>query len=247
MFSLVTPLQHLTLVNYAVPPERVRQYLPAGIEPATRTGAAGGECAFVSVVTMRDTIAQIGAIPLPPQSTLQINYRTYIRYNGEPAVWFFAMMMHTPFAPLLRAGAGMPVFQANMELEYDWDTDRQYYRSYCFDSVAPDHDLHLDIAGTNRIPDPGHFFATTAEMMTFFTMPLKGLYREPVTKKVICLPVSHIPMQPKSGVAQNVSSSVLHRLGLVPFGEQMRPYTILQQPHAIFIAYAPFRPVHVPA
>lgn len=242
MFSLVTPLHHLTLTNFAVPPERIVPYLPDGIEPATCSGKAGEERAFVSVVTMLDTVSKIGVVPIPPLGTLQVNYRTYIRYNGKPAVWFFAMLMQTPFTPILRAVGGMPVFTAHMELAYGWDDAERYYPYYRFDSVAPDHDLHLDIEGTNRPPEPGDFFATAEQMTAFFTMPLNGLYREPVTGNVICLPVYHIPMQPKAGVARNVSSSFLHRLGIVPFEEQMHPYNILQQPHATFIAYAPFRP-----
>lgn len=74
-------LRHLLLASWPADPEAVSRRLPVGLEPAEVDGES-----IVTVVTFRCTGGRLGRLPLAPFS--QLNARTYLDLEEEPAVFF---------------------------------------------------------------------------------------------------------------------------------------------------------------
>lgn len=238
---MIAPLWHLAMVTYAVPPERVRPHVPPQFELDTRTDQQGKEHAFVSVVTFKNERMSMSLLPWLRLTFLQVNYRTYVRYQGNPGAWFFTVVLQSPLAHFQRQVFGAPAFTAPMRLTYDWDADRQHYRRYRFDSAAPRHTLHLEIEGVDKPAIADTMFASPDEMAHFLTWRLVGYYRERKTHWGRSMTVWHEPMQPRCGVVRTATSTILDRLELVPTSEQSSPYAILLQPRIDFFGQLPKR------
>ena len=74
-------VQRLVVASWPVTREAVRRAAPPGVEPA----AVEGEH-LASVVALRFHGGRLGRLPVPPFS--QLNLRTYVEADGEPAVLF---------------------------------------------------------------------------------------------------------------------------------------------------------------
>ena len=72
------------LLTFQAPEDLIRRLVPAGVEPDRWNGAT-----HVSLVALAMHDVRVRGWPIPGFSShLQVNFRTYIRYRGEPGVWF---------------------------------------------------------------------------------------------------------------------------------------------------------------
>ena len=72
------------LLTFAAPLPLIRRLVPAGVEPDLWNGTA-----HVSLVALGMRQVRVRGWPVPGFTAhLQVNFRTYIRYRGEPGVWF---------------------------------------------------------------------------------------------------------------------------------------------------------------
>src|SRR5579884_787105 len=117
-------LRNLLFVIHAVAPERVRRFLPAGLEPDVRE-TPDGPRAFLATVALESG----AAFPYVLTGFRQVNYRIYVRHRGEPGVMFLrswvssrtaaaAMSLAIPTEP-----AALPYF-ATAEEGFDFLTHR---------------------------------------------------------------------------------------------------------------------------
>jgi hypothetical protein len=79
-------------VSWKTDPDSVARALPADLEPADVDGRF-----LVSAVSFRVEGGRIGRLPVVPYS--QLNVRTYIRWEDEPAVFFLAARVTAPALP----------------------------------------------------------------------------------------------------------------------------------------------------
>jgi uncharacterized protein YqjF (DUF2071 family) len=79
--------RNVFFAHWPMQPERLRPLLPRGLEPDT-----WGERAWVSVVAFHLQVRHRGLPPLGPCfSFLELNLRTYVRRDGEAAIYFLSI------------------------------------------------------------------------------------------------------------------------------------------------------------
>jgi uncharacterized protein YqjF (DUF2071 family) len=80
--------RQLLFAHWQLPAEMLQRHLPAGLELDTFEGAA-----WVSVVAFRLKGVRLrGLPPISPFSNfLELNFRTYVRFVGQPAIYFLTI------------------------------------------------------------------------------------------------------------------------------------------------------------
>jgi uncharacterized protein YqjF (DUF2071 family) len=230
------------MVTFAVPPERVRSYVPAQIELDVRRDAHGTPWALVSAVMFENH----GAGPAAPwlrclRGTFpQVNYRLYVRRDGRAGAWFFRVVMGTPQAAIQRRVFHAPTYSAAFSVRHEWDPARAVYRTYRFQCPAPPHRLTADLAAGAALV-PGPLFVSADEMTAWLTMRPDGYFHDPAGRYLSYMPVRHDAMQPVPGRMIEFSSEVFDRLGVVPAAEQAHPYAVFFQPAIDFFGEYPRR------
>jgi uncharacterized protein YqjF (DUF2071 family) len=82
-------VRDLVLASWETDPERVVRTLPPGLRPAAVDGRH-----VVTIAALRHAGGRLGRLPVPPFS--QLNVRTYVEHEGEPAVFFLMTRVTLP-------------------------------------------------------------------------------------------------------------------------------------------------------
>ena len=116
--------QQLLFLHWRLAPDVVQRLLPEGLEVDTFEGDA-----YVGIVpfTMRD-VSPWWSPSVPGISNFhELNVRTYVRRNGEPGVWFFALEAAASLAVLIaRTFWHLPYHRASMTMRHDGDVLRYW-------------------------------------------------------------------------------------------------------------------------
>lgn len=240
-WSSTNPLTNFCMVTYAVPSERVRSHIPAGLTLDIRFNAQGEEKAFVSAVLFLNDHIRLFPTPWPTFTFRQVNYRTYVHHGDEPGVWFFRLMQHSKMASFNRRVFGAPTFFAPMELAVAFDEHANAFRSYRFDSEAPDHMLHLDVQPALNPPDLEGLFTSHAELEAFLTSRPDGYFNNRRKPGITSIAVWHELLKPSYGIATTAQFSTLNDLGIVPTEEQAAPYCVMLSPKTTLLGQLPKR------
>jgi Uncharacterized conserved protein (COG2071) len=86
---LALRVRDLVLASWTLERENVERVLYPSLEPAQIEGRH-----VVSVAAFRYTSGRVGGVPVPPFS--QLNVRTYVHWEGEPAVFFLRAYVTLP-------------------------------------------------------------------------------------------------------------------------------------------------------
>ncbi len=235
------PLTNFCMVSYAVPPERVRDYIPAGLDLDTRRDSRGDEKAFISAVIFKNDHIRLLPLPWPTFTFLQVNYRIYVRHKNTPGVWFFYLAQDSKMAGFNRRIFGTPTFYAHMRQDCDLDVQRGTSRYYRFDSDAPDHTLHLDVEPASDLTDFDGLFSSAEEMEVFLGSRPEGYFNNLRKPEITGISVWHNVIRPHFGTARRAEFSVLSDRGLVTGEEQRRPYSVMLTPRTVLLGQLPKR------
>ncbi|MFY0527117.1 DUF2071 domain-containing protein [Archangium gephyra] len=116
-WDVTTLLLDFSIITYAVPPEALARHLPPDFEPDTFVLADGRRVAFVSAVPFRDEEFRFGFAPFLRARMGQTNYRAYVRYRGERAVWFFGTSLDSFWVGVPRSLWKLPWHPARMRFQ----------------------------------------------------------------------------------------------------------------------------------
>ncbi|MGH9604035.1 MAG: YqjF family protein [Terriglobales bacterium] len=112
----------LLFLHWPVPPSSLRSLLPAPLDLDLYDGSAwvGVIPFFMSGIRLR------GLPPLPGTSAFaEVNVRTYVRFRGQPGVYFFSLDAASRLAVrAARAWYHLPYFHARMSVEKEADAVR---------------------------------------------------------------------------------------------------------------------------
>jgi hypothetical protein len=103
----------LLFLHWPVEEDVLRPRIPAPLELDAFDGA---HWIGITPFAMWD-IAPSGVPSLPLLSrSLELNVRTYVRFEGEPGIWFFSLDVQNPLMLSARLVFGLPYFPARMSL-----------------------------------------------------------------------------------------------------------------------------------
>ena len=239
--EIVAPLFDLAMVSYAVSPDRVQPHLAPGCELETRLDRSGTPWAFVSAVMFENRRTGPAQIPWLRFTFPQINYRTYVRCRGMTGAMFFAVALRSRMAGLQRLLFRSPSYRAALTLDAVHDSAQQRYQRYRFESTTPGLQVRAEIDDAGEVGRPDAMFASADEMVTWLTMRPEGFYHQVGTTHTARMTVWHDAMRPRAGALREASFELLDRLGVVPFGDQSRPFAVFLQPRIDFYGVNPRR------
>jgi hypothetical protein len=121
--SLAAERQHLSLIVYAVPSERIQALLPPSyeVEEAVINGRAIG---WISVESFLD-VTGVGHSPFE-----QTSYRLHVMRNGKPCLWQMGASLGSLSAVGTRNLWPMPWHLSAMEFHVAYDQTEGRYRTY---------------------------------------------------------------------------------------------------------------------
>ncbi|MEC9048958.1 MAG: DUF2071 domain-containing protein [Planctomycetota bacterium] len=105
--------EDLLFLHWAVEPDALRRFLPAGLELDTFDGRA-----WLGVVPFTMAATRFRCLPPVPTANRfpELNLRTYVRCGDRAGVWFFSLDAHSRLAVEgARVGFGLPYFFAEMQ------------------------------------------------------------------------------------------------------------------------------------
>ncbi len=101
-------VEGFTLINWAVPPERLAAVLPPGLVPTVMV-VGRQRIAWLSVFLGRVVMRAVGGVPVPPLAFHQLNYRTYVEGPHGRRLWIFRSVIGPrPAALAARLAPGFP-------------------------------------------------------------------------------------------------------------------------------------------
>lgn len=235
--------EHLLIVSYAVPPERIRPLVPSALVLDTILDD-GRPLALVSAVAFHARAASMpGGLALPLE-TAQLNLRTYVQPTGR-SVYFIRVEVGTrPLGMLgeivLRGASPAPVLLAP-----DYDEASGRYRAYEVRCFSPAGDVSLDVAGEEVEGPPPLGFASWQAAGRFIADRPVGLASS-TFGGYVRLDVDHAPLEPAVGRLVGARLRSLERLGILSREDAARPHSVFLKRRAVFEVRPP-RPILVPS
>nr|WP_243645222.1 DUF2071 domain-containing protein [Natrarchaeobius chitinivorans] len=155
--------RHGLFAHWPVDPEAIRSHLPRELTLETRDGHA-----WVSVLPF--VLANVGLRWSPSilkTALPELNVRTYVRYRGEPGLFFFSVDIGAPLlARVIGQTTRLPVYHARMRVGADG-------RQVGFSSSRTDDesgwDTHVGARGESGARPPARFDATYRPAGDVFT------------------------------------------------------------------------------
>jgi uncharacterized protein YqjF (DUF2071 family) len=234
--NATTTLRDFAIVTYAVEPKRLAALLPPGFEAETFTLGDGSSRGFVSAVPFRDLDFRLACAPALRFAFGQINYRAYVRYRGERAVWFFGTMLDSPLVAVPRYFWRLPWHHARISIEASWAGAR--CESYALDAHASWGNAGLRCTGTAQDAGCIDGFADAAETSLVLTHPLRGYYYRR-DGRIGTYSVDHERFAMKRAATAEARFTVFEDLGLLETTAQ--PHSVLLLAETVFTIALPPR------
>jgi hypothetical protein len=238
-----TRLLHLALINYALPKERLAQYLPTDRFDIPEFSIGGQRLAMMSAVPFVDVDFHfIRLFPFLKFRFGQTNYRVYVidRKTGQYSAWFFGTTLGSPLVHIARALWQIPWHHARYQFDCHYNAQAKRYERYRYevDSDWGRAEIELEDSGEPVTVVDG--FPSYDEMKLILTHPVNGyFYRLDGT------PGSYSIWHPEMGLtfgrAGRLYFGLYEKLGLLTKEEMGHPHSIFMCPEIEFKVYLPPR------
>lgn len=229
-----TKLLDFAIITWTTPPAALAKHLPAGMEPDTVTLANGQEVALISAVPFRDADFHFRFAPFYKVAMGQTNYRAYVRYKGQRAVWFFGTTL-TGFWRWIPAKLwNLPWHDATMRFDVSWDNDKLiHYRLQAESAWAP---MTLELEPAQAQPTHLDGFIDQEDAEVILTHPLIGYYYR-LDGKLGTYHVWHDKLILSHAKARTARAELFERLELIT--PDQAPHSVLVQPQNHFTIFLP--------
>lgn len=237
------PIRDLLFINYAVSLESIRPIVPEEFDVETIVDLNGKQIAFVSVVPFKVVDLHSTMLPLPHLSFEQINYRTYIKAGGAPAVYFFDMRVSSRMVSTMAAFLGLPINYEEIQIAVGHgpgpiieepgtdtapvNTEGMTYvvRSTGTQGLTAEAviDGRHESVGPQDKAVPPEFF--TERPLGFVSAAAGSIFK---------IEVEHPPMLAKLARKELARASLLESLGILNMDQSMEPHSILYVPETVF-------------
>lgn len=171
-----TTLRHFAIITYAVDPAALRALLPAGFSPEVRVLDDGRDVAFVSAVPFVDIDFRAHFAPFYKIHMGQTNYRAYVWYGGQRAVWFFGTTLAGPWLWVPRHFWNLPWHAASIAVDAQYGP-QGHCREYTMAATSDWGAAQLEMRGSSAPMGRLDGFADEEDTAVVLTHPLVGYFR----------------------------------------------------------------------
>ena len=236
-----TTLRHFALINYAVSPERLAEFIPRDQFEVARFETSEGSKAFLSVVSFLDVDFNFSRLASGIRFTFyQTNHRAYVieKKTGQPVVWFFGTNLGSPLVHIPRQLWKIPWLNTKYTVDCWFDCAANRYQKYNYNFESDWCEGRIELRDTGEPISVMDGFASLDEMKLILTQPTQGFYRR-LDGQVGTYQVWHREMVCTKGVAENLYFSLYEKMGLLSKAEMQRPHSIFLCPEVEFDVHLP--------
>ncbi|HQV26932.1 MAG TPA: DUF2071 domain-containing protein [Thermoflexales bacterium] len=238
-----TLLRHFALVNYTLPPERLRPHIPADRFDIQTVEIDGQPRAMLSAVPFLDVDFRFARLaPWLRWKFGQTNHRAYVidRRTGLPGVWFFGTTLGSPLVYAARGLWRIPWHYARYRIDVHVDPTTGAYERYRYNVNSAWCAARIDLVG-DAAPiglTPG--FASMTEQTLVLTHPVDGFFHR-LDGALGGYSIWHPIMTLTRAQPRDLWFSLYERLGLLSAGEMQRPHSVFICREIPFEVYLPPR------
>jgi hypothetical protein len=267
--ALSGTLHDWLLITWALPAEKVRPHVPAGLALDVLPGPDGSLIAFVQVECLyHESFRWAPLRSGSGQSFHQVTYRVLTRRKGRRGVFDLRTYLSTEEARNARRVLAREADFARFTIHISGDPAREQYEAYQLRAVGdrgqtsveltlpttvrgqstPGGDAALEEDATSDTAPPTTPvarpapppFARFADMVTFLTQRDEEYFAAPLLKDgVVLAPLHHESLTPQTADVKAMRASLLTDLGLVTADDLLKPLAVLLQPSLKVTAYPP--------
>lgn len=223
-------LEGFTLLNYALPPERLRRWIPPDASLATRSWA-GKTHGWLSIFLGRNRLQGIAGLPAFPVQFPMLNYRTYLETDHGHALYIFRSVIGSE---ILTRGAllypQLPAESQPYRLAFDWQDDR--LQGVEATVGADGSELHVKVVRSGAAPDT-HGFAGPQEAVSYLG-DVPDAFFPTGDGRLGLLYSPHPPLHPAGGRLLDARLPWAAEHGLLTTDEALLPDGIFMQGRAAF-------------
>lgn len=235
----VTDLEHFAIITYALPCARLAGF----IHPRFRLDTIeidGVSRALLSVVPFVDINFGSAVFPAPRFRMGQTNYRVYVIDNvtNRRCVWFLGTTLDSWTVLIPRYLWKLPWYRGKISFRCDYDAQQDRYTEYAMHTESEWAAATLLLLHTAGGSWPPKGFPDEESALVCLTHPLQGYYYRQ-DGRLGSYSVWHERIAVTPAQVHTAKFSLLDRLGLVPFGEQMEAHSVLLARQTRFTVYLP--------
>jgi hypothetical protein len=231
-----TTLRHFALINYAVSPERLAEFIPANHFEVARFETSKGTKSFLSVVAFLDVDFNFSRLASGIKFTFyQTNHRAYIieKKTRQPVVWFFGTNLGSRLVKIPRCLWKIPWHYSKYNVDCRFNQASNRYEKYSYNFESDWCSGKIEIRDTGEPISVMSGFAFLDEMKLILTQPIQGFYRR-LDGKLGTYRVWHKEMICTKGISENLYFSLYEKMGLMTKDEMQKPHSIFLCPEIEF-------------
>jgi hypothetical protein len=240
-WDVVSTLGHFALINYALPKERLAQYIPADRFEIPEFNIGGQSLALMSAVPFLDIDFHFAHFfPFLKFQFGQTNYRVYVidKRTGEQVVWFFGTTLGSPIVYLPRWLWRIPWHLAAYQINCRYNSNRQRYDQFNYQVNSAWGASQIDLEDTGQSVALTSGFGLLESQTLILTHPVEGFFYR-LDGKLGHYSVWHTVMKMTQGRARNLYFGLYERLGLLSKDEMQTPHSIFICPEIEFKVFLP--------
>jgi hypothetical protein len=233
--SISIEVQDFALITYRVPAERVREHLPS-IYTLQTHDADGVESCFVTTTCFSNRDFRPTATSYPRHTFYESTYRTYVDFDGLPAVYFVGRYLETWPSYVSQRAVARHTYRADFDV--DVSRDETGYTAYACDASSAAGDTRFAVTAIDPPPakDP---WTTGEEHAQFLTFRPIGCFTSSIGTQMRGR-VDHARLRPRAGRLTSAPRLELwERLGVLSREEAADPYSVLVDEGTRFFLYPP--------
>ena len=227
--TFTVTLENLLIVTHAVPVERVRPRVPKSLELDVLKGPEGEDVALISTTCFLNRDLQWPQGSEPILDFHQATYRTYIKYNEEPAVYILGSFIERGTPSIFERLSAKNAFAADFDISLSYDPSNRSYRRYYCEVLSEKGDTIIEVKSGGEEPRASIPFDTGLEMAHFITQRPANLYSMS-DGGLGCLRLEHEEMNPVDAEILAGEFDYWGKLGILREEEFELPYCVLIQP-----------------
>ena len=239
--TFTVTLRDFLIVSHAVPAERARAHVPAGLPLDTRPDPQTGEpLAFLQTTCFFND--NLHWSPLggrgPGLSYHQSTYRILVKQGERRGAFFLRTYVGTSESFAAQRAIAREVDYAPFAVHVAGDPVQGRYDAYTVRAISERGQTALDVrAGAAPV---NSLFTDANDEAFFLTQREEGYFHAP-TGRVGLMPVEHAPMHP-ARAAELIAARLklwTDDLALLEKDDLLRPVSVLIQPNVVFTTFPP--------
>lgn len=238
------PLEHLALITYAVPVERLAPHIPLERFEVPTFEVGGERRALLSVVPFIDAAFRFRMAQFVRFHFAQTNYRVYVidRETGQHCVWFFGTTLGGWPVHLARWLWKIPWYPAKYAWRCRWDENAGRYKDFIYRARSEWGDARVELRDTGEPAGLLPGFDSMEEQTLILTHPVDGYFHR-LDGKLGTYSVGHGVLEFTRAEPVDLRFDLLERLGVLTPEEAQQPHSALISRETAFQIRMPPRAV----